>query len=167
MKALFFCLIGTGMPCYGKTVGEGKLVNNIKISPDLREKLGDIITAFCWYADHGKADKIPDLFTEDGCLNAPGMVVQGKADLTELFEGRAKQAGRSSRHLWSNMRILSVDADRIEAVVTATTYIGTGEPPMFPETTVVGDSYETFEKGDDGRWRFAERRLELVFKSDI
>ncbi len=142
------------------------MVGNLQISPQLREELGDLITSFCWYADHGEAAKIPELFTEDGCLNAPGMVVQGKADLTELFEGRAKQTDRISRHLWSNMRILSVAEDLIELVVTATTYIGTGGKPVSPETYVVGDSYETFEKNSAGAWRFKERRLDLIFKAD-
>jgi len=142
------------------------LAEIFKISSELRQELGDLITTFCWYADHGEEVKIPDLFTADGRISAPGMDVQGKADLTELFEGRAKQAGRQSRHLWSNMRILSVEPDRIEAVVTATTYIGSGDQPATPESYVVGDSYETFEKGSDGQWRFAERRLDLAFKAD-
>jgi len=50
--------------------------------------------------------------------------------------------------------------------VTATTYIGTGGKPVSPETYVVGDSYETFEKNSAGAWRFKERRLDLIFKAD-
>jgi|TARA_B100000315_G_C14580085_1_gene590012 hypothetical protein len=85
--------------------GEAGLAEITKISSELRHELGDLITAFCWYADHGEAAKIPELFTEDGRISAP-------------------------------------------------------------ETYVVGDSYETFEKGSDGQWRFAERRLDLTFKAD-
>ncbi|MBT7953843.1 MAG: SnoaL-like domain-containing protein [Rhodospirillaceae bacterium] len=146
--------------------GDTGLAEHEKIGTELRQELGDLITTFCWYADHGEAAKIPELFTLDGRISAPGMDVQGKADLTELFETRAKQAGRLSRHLWSNLRILSASPDRIEAVVTATTFIGTGDQPAMPETYVVGDSYETFEKGSDGHWRIAERRLDLAFKAD-
>jgi hypothetical protein len=142
------------------------LAENNDINTALREELGDLITAFGWYADHGEAIKIPDLFTEDGRISAPGMDVEGLANLTELFEGRAKQTDRLSRHLWSNMKILSASDKRIELVVTATNYIGSGDKPATPETYVVGDSYETFEKNSEGAWRFKERRLDLIFKAD-
>ena len=142
------------------------MAETIKIDTALREELGDLITAFGWYADHGEAIKIPGLFTEDGRISAPGMDVEGEANLTELFEARAKQTDRLSRHLWSNMKILSASDGCIELVVTATTYIGSGDKPATPETYVVGDSYETFEKNSEGAWRFKERRLDLIFKSD-
>mgnify|MGYP003981886593 FL=1 len=152
------------MSCWAKLSGEGILADNI--SSELRQELGDLITAFCWYADHGEAGKIPGLFTDDGRISAPGMDVEGKDNLIELFEGRAQQTDRLSRHLWANMKILKVESDRIELVVTATTYIGSGENPVQPETYVVGDSYETFEKNEAGEWRFLERRLDLTFKAD-
>ena len=66
------------------------MAKNNSIGSELRQELGDLITTFCWYADHGEAAKIPELFTKDGRISAPGMDVQGKANLTELFNGRAK-----------------------------------------------------------------------------
>ena len=50
-----------------------------------------------------------------------------------------------------------------QVTITLFRHDGPGGPA---EPCAVADAYDIYVRGDDGRWRLDERRLELVFESE-
>ena len=119
-----------------------------------------LVTAYCHYVDHGEAEKVADLFTEDGVWTSPQVTMKGQQELRRGFGGRQRQTARMSRHVCSNLKIDVIDADHAEGSVYLTLYRHDGEasrvlsPLDGPQ--MVGEYRDRFLRTPEG-WRFAQR----------
>ena len=68
---------------------------------------------------------------------------------------RAQIAGRKTRHVWSNLRIVESHHDRLSTTAVQLTFEQPGDDK--PTQLRVSDLLDTLEKDHDGRWRFARR----------
>ena len=133
-----------------------------------RRAIEDLLTEFAWRADHGRADIVHELFTEDGSIRGPGLDMRGRAEIAARFAERAADPQRVSRHAWSNPRFERLDDDAVRVVTIVQTSIHRLEPgqslPAEACTFVVGDSDDVVVRGPDGQWRFRSRELGVAFR---
>lgn len=127
----------------------------------------DLLTEFAWRVDHGAADRVADLFTEDAVIETPMFKLDGRAAIAKQFGERAKDTSRVSRHIWTNLRLTRQDDGSLLAQSGAQTYMANGDAPLAPADRVVGDSIDVVVKDADGVWRFASRRLVIAFKGGV
>ncbi|MCB2107133.1 MAG: nuclear transport factor 2 family protein [Rhodobacteraceae bacterium] len=127
----------------------------------------DLLTEFCWRVDHARAETVAELFIADGKIVTPMFTAHGRDQIAEHFRNRDRQGDILSRHQWMNLRLEPVSPTRLKAEMVVQTYLAKGAPPSSTPGLMVGDSLDVFEKGSDGVWRFAERQLRVIFKTEI
>jgi len=134
-----------------------------------RLAIEDLLNEFAWRVDHGRAATVSELFTEDGAITTPMFSVKGRAEIEAHFARRDADGSKVSRHQWSNLRITTLGSDRARVEVIVQTHLGTrsGTGPVQPDHVVVGDSIDIVQRGADGSWRFAERRLAIAFRTEL
>ena len=72
---------------------------------EIRVALEELNTAFCYHLDHDEVDKLLDLFTDDVFYTHGPRRTNGKAELEQVFRGRTASGPRTSRHLYSGLRL--------------------------------------------------------------
>jgi hypothetical protein len=126
-----------------------------------------LVTVYCHYVDHGVAEKIADLFTDDGQWLSPEIKMIGKEQIKNGFALRQANAARMSRHVCNNLLVDVIDEDNAEGVVYLTLYRHDGEAgrkisPMDGQPVLVGEYRDRFVRTDDG-WRFSKREIDVSF----
>jgi len=125
-----------------------------------------LVTNYCHHVDHGEAEKIADLFSDDGIWRSPGVEMNGVDEVRKGFAARQANVGRMSRHVCNNLLINVIDEDNATGTVYLTLYRHDGEaqrrtsPLDGPE--LVGEYRDRFVRTDTG-WRFAERDTSVSF----
>ena len=64
---------------------------------------------YCRFADLGEAQRLGEVFTEDGLFKTPGMALRGRTDISRAFTERAALAELQTLHLCTNIDIEVVD----------------------------------------------------------
>jgi hypothetical protein len=72
---------------------------------------------------------------------------------------------RKARHVCANMRLEPVATDCIRGTVLHVLFRCDGDGPGAPDPIAVGDWEDVYRRDKEGRWRYAERRVVLVFES--
>lgn len=130
----------------------------------IRVALEDLNTAFCYHLDHNDPEGLLELFTDDVYYTHGSRVSRGKAELAPVFRGRSAQQVRTSRHLYSGLRIEIDGPTRARGTSVCMTFGQYGEPPLSPAIpTLVADFVDAYERGEDGKWRFKERHIHRIF----
>lgn len=131
---------------------------------EIRLALEDLNTAFCHHLDHDDVDALLDLFVDDVYYTHGGRVSRGKAELEQVFRGRSAAQPRTSRHLYSGLKLDIESATAARGTSVCMTFGQYGEPPLSPAIpTLVADFVDAYVRGADGRWRFAERHIHRIF----
>lgn len=128
-----------------------------------RVAIEDLIIEHAWLIDHGRANELPDLYTEDGRMLGLGGDIVGRAAITAWSERRAAMQERTSRHAYSNLRLVPETDDCVRGSMIVTVYRRDGVTVGPATPLMVGDYEDVYERGDDNRWRFAERKLVTLF----
>ena len=136
-----------------------------ELSPDARHAIGDLVVEHSWLIDHGYADSVPELYTDDASLLGIGEDLVGRDAIAEWSRRRVAMRDRTSRHVCTNLRLTATAPDRAAGTVLLTLYRHDGEAAGPPLPLLVGEFDDRYERGADGRWRFAERRFSSVFTS--
>ncbi|MCI5075864.1 nuclear transport factor 2 family protein [Oricola sp.] len=114
--------------------------------------------------DQGDVTGFVALFTDDVRYANGPRALNGRAEMTEFFTARAAR-GRVSRHLYSGLSITFDGPDRATGYSVWLTFAGDGALPIMPaEPFLVADITDVYARGPQG-WRFAERRIDPVFRS--
>ncbi|WP_109507853.1 nuclear transport factor 2 family protein [Nocardioides speluncae] len=127
---------------------------------DLHE-IGQLRARYCQYLDDGRWDDLVELFTPDGTF-AGLSTVTGRAALREFFAGLREGSLQAWWHFSSNETIdLSGD------VATGQTWLD--QPCVVDGVAHIaaGRYTDRMVRCDDGRWRFAERRVTFFFWSPL
>lgn len=133
------------------------------LAPQDRLAIEQLIQRHAWLIDHGEADKVGELFTVDAALHGIGPDKAGRAAIAEWGRQRAAMSERRSRHVQSNILIEPTGPDTARGWVVLTLYRhdGPGEGSAAP--LLIAEYADRYTREPDGSWRFAERRLAVLF----
>jgi len=131
---------------------------------EIRVALEDLNTAFCYHLDHNEVDKLLELFTDDVFYTHGPRRSHGKAELAEVLRGRTASGPRTSRHLYSGLKLEIESATRARGTCVCMTFGQSGTPPLAPAVPIlVADFDDVYERGADGLWRIRERHIQRIF----
>ncbi len=123
----------------------------------------DIIVAIWYDIDLGDSTNVQYFFTPDGVLSFDGREIHGRADIHEGYQVR-RSGDRVSRHIISNVHVIKQDETSADVVNELRLYAGNGEPVLpNADPLSVTDTYDHFEKQEDGSWLISYRLLKNVF----
>jgi hypothetical protein len=130
----------------------------------IRVALEDLNTAFCYHLDHNEVEALLALFTDDVFYTHGPRRTNGKAELERVFRSRTATSPRTSRHLYSGLKLDIESATRARGTCVCMTFGQNGEPPLAPAIPIlVADFEDVYVRGDDGRWRIRERHIRRIF----
>jgi hypothetical protein len=131
---------------------------------EIRVALEDLNTAFCYHLDHNEVEPLLELFTEDVFYTHGPRRTNGKAELEQVFRSRTAASPRTSRHLYSGLKLDIESATRARGTSVCMTFGQNGVPPLAPAVPIlVADFEDVYVRGDDSRWRFRERHIHRIF----
>ena len=118
------------------------------------EAIRRTIAQYCHFTDDGLFDDSAALLAPDAGFVVMGTTHEGPAGVKAFLEEFQGPANRG-KHVTANS-VIDVDGDRARAW---TDYVFVG-----PDMTVwsAGRYHDTLVRGDDGRWRFTERRIAFM-----
>lgn len=128
-----------------------------------RAAIEDLIQRHAWLIDHGASDRIGEFFTEDAALYGVGPDKLGRAAITAWGAERAAMRERRSRHVQGNILIEPVSPEAALGFVVLTLYRHDGAGPGSATPFLICEYADRYRKEPDGAWRFAERRLSVLF----
>lgn len=114
---------------------------------------------FCWLVDHGFADRTRHLFTDDVRYQAQGRSSEGILLLMQRMAERAARREPCTRHVVSGLRLHQQSDAHIEGYSMLIVYRNSSLPAL------LADVHDRFVRGDDGRWRIADRMILPVMES--
>lgn len=91
-------------------------------------QLARLVTEVSWGIDHGQADTVHDLFSDDGRMTLGQTVLRGRSELLAWGRERAAVTYRT-RHVCTNIRFVAVGEDRAEGTTVITQYVDDGGSP--------------------------------------
>jgi hypothetical protein len=128
-----------------------------------------LVAHYTHRVDFGEAERVAELFAEDGVWEVGDARFEGRDALRAMFRARQDMAGRRSRHVCTNLAIDVVGPDEAAGLVYLSLYrhdFATSAPNDTPAPggppVAVGQYRDRFVRTEDG-WRFAFRRAELAF----
>lgn len=125
-----------------------------------------LVTAYCHYVDHGQAERIAELFTEDGVWSSAEITFDGNEQIQKAMAQRQANTARMSRHVCNNFRVDVLDGDHAEGTVYLTLYRHDGQEGRtlspLEGPVMVGEYRDRFRRTSDG-WRIAHREIEVSF----
>jgi uncharacterized protein (TIGR02246 family) len=128
-----------------------------------RVAIEDLIATYLYRLDHGQANTLADLFTDDGVLDVGGLGPQKGRDAIKAYYAK-RSTTRTTRHVSTNLYVVFDDASHARAVHTLTYYAAEGAPPLpAAAPSGVADYAEKLTRGADGRWRFQHRKPTPIF----
>ena len=132
-----------------------------------RIAIEQLTVEYSYLLDHGRAGELAMLFTPDGVFDNPnlGLHAVGREAIAAYYTRRAAET-RTTRHISTNLRLLFETRDRATGTRIILYYRGEGAGPPFPaKPGAVGEYAEVFQRGADGKWRFASRVNRLLFSA--
>lgn len=117
---------------------------------------------FAYQLDNGHPEVLADFFTEQASLGAAGSErAVGRAAIAKRYA--ARPAGRTTRHVTSNLRLVFESPSRVLGIRTLTYYATDGTPSKASSPLGVAEYNEIYERGADGAWRYASRTVTPIF----
>lgn len=131
---------------------------------EIRTALEDLNTAFCYHLDHDEVEPLLELFADDVFYTHGPRRTNGKAELEKVFRSRSATSPRTSRHMYSGLRLDIESPTRARGTSVCMTFGQHGTPPLSPAIpTLVADFVDVYTRGADGRWRIQERHIHRIF----
>jgi hypothetical protein len=121
-------------------------------------ELEEVLSETFGWVDHGEADRVPKLCVEGFALHAPGVDV----DLEQFEQSMTLRvaAPYTTRHQWSNLRVLDVDGDAVD--VAFVVCVHRRDKGADVTTRMVADVADRWVRTPDG-WRQVSRTVTPVF----
>src|SRR5690606_31351211 len=104
---------------------------------EIRLELEDLNTAFTYCLDHNDVDGLVDLFTEDVLYTHGARRSEGRAEVERLFRNRAAAGPRTSRHMYSGLKLDIESRDRATGTSVCMTFGQDGLPPLAPALPIL------------------------------
>lgn len=133
----------------------------------IRVQIEALIAEFAWLIDRGDSSKVADLFTEDGRYGrSTGQASVGRDAIRAAYGARLARGPRTSRHVYTNLRLESVAPKRVRGSCILTLFAEDGVPPLPADPLLVADYDDEYVLCDDGQWRFQSRIVSWIFTSE-
>jgi ketosteroid isomerase-like protein len=130
---------------------------------EIRLALEDLNADFAYFLDHGHVEALVDLFCEDALYTHGERRSLGRNAIATLFRERASGVPRTSRHLYSGLRLTILGPTMARGTSVCLTFAADGPPPHPANPLLVADFEDLYERCADGRWRFRERHIRRIF----
>ncbi len=135
------------------------------ITAEVRARIEELVHEHAWLIDHGRAAEVVELYAEDARIKGIGADKVGRSEIAAWAQQRAAMHERRSRHSQTNIRLDALALDRIAGTVLLTLHRHDGEGSGSAAPLLVGEYADVYTKDTDGRWRFQERELIILFGS--
>jgi hypothetical protein len=132
----------------------------------IRLALEDLNAAFTHHLDHGETEALVQLFTRDAIYTNGERRSEGRAAIEALFNNRVAKGPRTSRHLYSGLRLTIESASVASGSCVCLSFAADGLPPLLAKPFLVADFIDRYRLEDDGHWRFAARHIQPIFVRD-
>lgn len=130
----------------------------------IRLAIEDLNTAFAYHLDRDDVDALMELFTDDVTYTHGERRSEGRQALEQVFRRRTSSGPRTSRHVYSGLRLTIETVDRVRGTSVCVTFAKDGVPPLEPAIpTLVADFDDLYLRGSDGCWRIKERHIQRIF----
>jgi uncharacterized protein (TIGR02246 family) len=124
-----------------------------------RQAINDLLVDYGTALDNRDLDLMSDTFTENATMrHDDGIKAQGRDELV-AFLAKSMARYSVSIHYPNAVRINLLGPDVAEGVVVAHSELGVGDRAVVSALRY----YDKYEKGSDGRWRFADRHLRFWY----
>jgi hypothetical protein len=137
-------------------------MSTLTVSPEEHAEIVNLYAAYNLASDAGDAEAYADCFMENGEHHGT-YDVYGRAALIEYKKAdKAKRTHLYRRHWNGSLHLEKIDAGTIRGRCYFFGY--NGEPGSSPAMTH-GGVYTDLIRRENGRWKFAERRIAFDFPS--
>ncbi|UOT08506.1 nuclear transport factor 2 family protein (plasmid) [Rhodococcus opacus] len=124
----------------------------------------DLIIQSWGELDRNGGRDLADYFTEAAVWDLGTTRFSSRREIRDAMTARAARGHRTTRHLVSNIEVLTRSDDRAVILSVLQLYGNDGEPPLaVPTPTAIGDSEDHLVRGDSGEWLIASRVFHAVF----
>ncbi len=131
----------------------------------LISKLSEVVVALWYEIDHGDGTRASSFFTSDASLTFETATFTGTAEIDGVYATRTARGPRVSRHLATNLHVLSADENSATAISCLLLFAEDGLAPRpLTQPILVSDVLDVFHCVE-GRWLIASRRLTATFRS--
>lgn len=117
-----------------------------------------LLSDFAWYADRGDGESMSRLFVPDGVLYVGGIKLSGRDAIALDCKQRHAEPGRKTRHVWSNLRVESVDADSTWSTAVQITFEHRASDGSCQIR--VNDLFDRLRRVEGGEWLIEERVIQ-------
>jgi uncharacterized protein (TIGR02246 family) len=125
------------------------------------DQIRHLLASYCHACDDGRFDDFAALFTEDAEFTVMGGTQTGR-DAIKVWMAEAQPPERRGKHLISEPAITVDDGGATASVRTDYAFVARDKSGLIVLSS--GRYLDRLARGDDGRWRFASRRI--VFLGD-
>ena len=133
------------------------------LDPATVQAIEHLVHEHGWLIDHGQASQVVDLYADDGRVLGIGPDKIGRAAIAVWADARQAMADRRSRHVQTNLRLARASDGTIHGTVLLTLYRHDGPGAGSPVPLLIGEYADIYVEQPAGTWRFAERRLSVLF----
>ena len=129
----------------------------------IRSEIEALVAEFAWRIDHESGKGVADLFTPDGVYEMGPEALRGRAEIEEFYRRRREAGPRTSRHIFTNLRLWDVEANSARGTCVLSLHAANGTPPLPLSPLIVADYDDDYVRGPDGSWFFRRRAFTLLF----
>jgi hypothetical protein len=122
-----------------------------------------LVSEFAYRVDILRGRTVEELFTEDGYYEADGRRSSGRDAIRKAYELRSARGPRTSRHLFTNLRLAEVDSKILRATLIMLLFAHDGEGVFAAQPILVSDVDDEYAIGSDRSLEIRSRRLTTVF----
>jgi hypothetical protein len=133
----------------------------------IRLAIEDLNAAFTYHLDHNQVEPLVDLFTANARYSHGERRTEGREALRSLFIARTAAGVRTTRHLYSGLRIEIHDAHSASGRSVCMAFAANQVPPIgFCTPNLVADFIDKYVLETDGRWRIEQRDIQRIFAAE-
>lgn len=139
----------------------------MSVSIGALERIGieSLLLDHAWRLDHGAAETLHALYTENGKISGVGPVLIGRQQIQEWGIARSKLP-RKTRHVVTNLRISGEEDGVVSVTSCLTLYRHDGEGVGSSVAFLVGDYDDRVVRDESGAWLFVERNIVAAFSNE-
>ncbi len=131
-------------------------------APDDASEIQALITEHAWVLDRGDVRDLPRLYTDDGVLLGLEEPLHGRPAIAQWAERRATLTGRRSRHVHTNVRLVTAGGAEARGTMVTLLYRHEGDGLGSTVPLSVSD-YDDSYRRVDGQWLIARREMRRAF----